>query len=240
MSFVHRFQRLPAPENIPFQPDMPGIRGRHCQRTRTTATVSETLCFLLVSLSKQSSSSTMWSSTCSRGMMVRMPIQIWILRVQLYSPRSTTEKSSLETNVHWPGTSCTHRFLADQKEIIIFANRQNFSIEMFAGNVALSKHAAILPKNAAILAKITATCAFCRQIISMSMYFLVHNVIYTGHLKDQSVWEIFLSFPCIFTEKLLLFWFPRFSPNFAADLKIFRRNFLLGCYSDDLCFTMKL
>ena len=85
VSFVHRIQRLPAPENIPFQPDMPGIRGRHCQRTRTTATVSETHCFLLVSLSKQSSSSTMWSSPCSRGMMVRMPIQIWILRVQLYS-----------------------------------------------------------------------------------------------------------------------------------------------------------
>ena len=85
VSFVHRFQRLPAPEKIPFQPDMPGIRGRHCQRTRTTATVSETHCFLLVSLSKQSSSSTMWSSPCSRGVMVRMLIQIWILRVQLYS-----------------------------------------------------------------------------------------------------------------------------------------------------------
>ena len=55
----------------------------------------------------------------------------------LTAVRSTTEKSSLEKNVHRPRTSCTHRFLADQKEIIIFANRQNFSIEMFAGNVAL-------------------------------------------------------------------------------------------------------
>ena len=56
----------------------------------------------------------------------------------LTAVRSTIEKSSLEKNVHRPQTSCTHRFLADQKEIIIFANRQNFSIEMFAGNVALS------------------------------------------------------------------------------------------------------
>ena len=57
----------------------------------------------------------------------------------LTAVRSTTQKSSLEKNVHRPRTSCTHRFLADQKEIIIFANRQNFSIEMFAGNVAIER-----------------------------------------------------------------------------------------------------